>query len=67
MKKTTFSSNRCPIERLYIDKKKYLICSLAEINLIYKNTANTSSFTCRGCVTIFDPKTGLYVSLIPKP
>ena len=40
---------------------------LSDENLIYKNTANTSSLTLRGCVMIFEPETCLYVSSIPKP
>ena len=45
----------------------FIIVTTADNNLIYKNTANTSSLTWRGCMTIFEPKTGLYVSAIPKP
>ena len=43
------------------------IVTTADRSLIYKNKANTSSLTWRGCVTIFEPETCLYVSSIPKP
>ena len=45
----------------------FIIVTTADRNQIYKNTANKSSLTWRGCVTIFEPKTVLYVSSIPKP
>ena len=40
----------------------FIVVTTADKNLIYKNTANTSSLTWRGCVMIFEPETSLYVS-----
>ena len=45
----------------------FIIVTTADRNLIYKNTANTSSLTRRGCMMIFEPETCLYVSSMPKP
>ena len=45
----------------------FIIVMTADRSLIYKNTANTSSLTWRGCVMIFEPETCLYVISMPKP
>ena len=46
---------------------QFIIVTTADRNLIYKNTVKKSSLTRRGCVTIFEPENGLYVSSIHKP
>ena len=45
----------------------FIIVMAANKNLIYKNTANTSSLFWTGCVMIYEPETCLYVSSIPVP
>ena len=68
--KTFFYQIDALLKGYILTRKKYLICSLFLRQLIetwFKNMANTSSLTDRGCVMVFEPETCLYVCSIPKP